>query len=217
MINDLISYDFLFNRKLFKVLIKISSGNFPSDLADQFSNVFLSINAFIFWIFLKLVDFELNFFLSCDNLRKAVYKLLHFLFLLGTGSNGDMDDSDGGDGWFMADFFNTLNGLMVFVLMSGGFLNFVGELILIWDTHFFLAFVSFAVASFPLNVSESLSKIRKGSTCDLSWIICVRICFCYCHFWFCENHTCSTDEQTTKNFYDENGLEAPTVRISRHR
>lgn len=43
--------------------------------------------------------------------------------------------------------------------MPGGFLNVVGELIMVGDTHVFLAFVgSFAVASLPLDVSEGLSK-----------------------------------------------------------
>lgn len=97
LINDLVSYDFLFNGKLFKVFIDISSWDFSSDLADQFSNVFLGIYAFVFWILFKLVYFKVNFLLGFNDLRKAVHEFLHFLFFLGTGSHRHMDDPDGGD------------------------------------------------------------------------------------------------------------------------
>lgn len=62
----------------------------------------------------------------------------------------------------MGNFINTLNSLMIFVLLSGGFFKVVGKYVVVRDTHIFLALlVSFSGTSFPFDVSESLSKVRK--------------------------------------------------------
>ena len=159
--NNLVSYDFLLNWKLLKVIVVFFSRYFSSYFAYQLSNVFSGVDAFVFRIFFKLIDFQLNFF-SCDDFRQTVDKFLHFLFFVRSWGNRRMNDSNWSDRRVLSNFLNTLNCLIVFVLLSGRFFKVKGEFLMVRDAHIFLALlVSFSSASFPFDVSESLSKVRK--------------------------------------------------------
>ncbi len=63
----------------------------------------------------------------------------------------------------MTNLFNAFNCLVVFILMPWSFFNVISQLIMIRDTHIFLAFLTaLAIAAFPLDIFESLSKVKGG-------------------------------------------------------
>ncbi len=72
----------------------VSAGQFSSDLAYQLSDVILGVDAFVFWIAFKFVDFLMDLVLCLDDLRQTVHEFLDFLLFLRTGADGGLDHSD---------------------------------------------------------------------------------------------------------------------------
>lgn len=126
-----ISNYFLFNGEFFKVFVDVSPRNFSSDFADQLSDIFFRVQAFVFGIFLQLVNFLLNFFFSRNYLRQAAHKFLHFSLLFRTRGYRHMNYPNRSYWGVMADFLNAFDCLMVFVLMSWRLLNIISKFIMI--------------------------------------------------------------------------------------
>ena len=72
----------------------VSAGQFSSDLAYQLSDVILGVDAFVFWIGFKFVDFLMDLVLCLDDFGQTVHEFLDFLFFLRTGADGGLDHSD---------------------------------------------------------------------------------------------------------------------------
>lgn len=72
----------------------VSAGQFSSDLAYQLSYVILGVDAFVFWIGFKFVDFLMDLVLCLDDFGQTVHEFLDFLLFLRTGADGGLDHSD---------------------------------------------------------------------------------------------------------------------------